>query len=260
MLIVISPAKKLDFENQMALPTSKTEDLLFSKKTQTLISELKLKKCSDIQKMMKLSDNLALLNYDRFKSFNSQKVKDNATFALFAFVGDTYVGLDAKSMSQACLKRSFSGLRILSGLYGILRPFDKIRPYRLEMGTKFSFLDFKNLYQFWHTDLTAAINQDMAKFKHKVLVNLASVEYFKAVDTTKLTTPIINVKFLEVKNKHAKVVGLFSKRARGMMARFILDNNLKNSIDLKAFNQDGYKFVQSLSCDKEFVFQRTHPE
>lgn len=252
MLVVISPAKKLDFETPSL--TEKFECPKFLDKSEILIKELRKLSSEDISKLMKLSDKLSELNYTRYKSFKTPFTPENAKQAAYAFKGDTYVGLDFESFSTPEVNYAQKHLRILSGLYGVLRPLDLIQPYRLEMGTKFKIKDCKNLYEWWKSDITTFINIELKK--EKILVNLASKEYFSSVDTSKLAGELINVHFLENKNGVVKVNSLFAKRARGMMASYILKNKITSIEELKDFDISGYQFDKNRSERNELVFVR----
>lgn len=250
MLIVVSPAKKLDFSSE--LTQLKTTEPLLSKKTTPLVRELKKLNKSDIKKLMKLSDNLSEVNYERFQNFSSKKSQQRA--AAFAFNGDTYSGLDISSFTKTELNKAQQKLRILSGLYGILRPLDHIKPYRLEMGTNFKFRTYNNLYDYWKEDITNALNQDLNK--NDTLINCASNEYFGAVDHKNLKAKIITPVFKELRDGKLKIISFSAKKARGMMAKFIIKNNIKDPEAIKKFNEDSYKFDAKLSTDDSYVFVR----
>ena len=252
MIIVVSPAKKLNFEN--SAPVDFYSIPKFIDQSQVLINGLKKCKANEISKMMKLSDNLTELNMNRYQSFHTPFNIDNSKQAMFAFKGDTYVGLDAETMSQSEIKYADKHLRILSGLYGLLCPTDLIQPYRLEMGTKFSCDGSKNLYEFWQKDITTELNRLLKK--ERVLINLASKEYFSAIDFKALKAQIITPVFKEKKGDDYKVVGIYAKRARGMFSRYVIDNKITDIENLKSFNIDGYKFIKKLSSENELVFTR----
>jgi hypothetical protein len=252
MLVVISPAKKLDFEN----PCSTTEQgrpALLSK-TNSLARELKKLKASEVGKLMKLSPKLSELNYSRFQTFKNSYNPSTSKQAAFAFNGDTYTGLSISELSSGELKKAQQKLRILSGLYGVLKPLDLIQPYRLEMGVKFKFASFKSLYEYWKDDVTSLINQDLKS--HEYLINCASNEYFSVLDTKKIQTKIITPAFKELKDGEYKMVSFYAKRARGMMARYIIQNNVQDLTKLKKFNFDGYKYNAKLSTELKPVFSR----
>lgn len=252
MLIVISPAKKLDFETPAK--TKKHTQLEELDKSKTLIKELRNCEPQKISKLMKLSESLTELNVQRYKSFKTPFTLNNAKQAMFAFKGDTYVGLDAESMDSKDIDYAQNHLRILSGLYGLVSPLDLIQPYRLEMGTKFSCGKSKNLYEFWGETITNKINGLLEK--EKVLVNLASKEYFSAIDFKKLNGQVITPAFKEKKNSEYKMVGFFAKKARGMMSRYIVENRIEDSKDLLNFDVDGYQYNKELSSEFEPVFTR----
>lgn len=252
MLIVVSPAKKLDFE-QLA-PTDVFTTPKYLDKSKKLITELKKLSSEDIKSLMKLSESLAELNYTRFHNFKTPFTLKNSKQAAYAFKGDTYVGLDFESFSKSEVNYAQKHLRILSGLYGLLKPLDLIQPYRLEMGTKFKALGEKNLYGVWKTQLTEELNIELKK--EKILVNLASKEYFSAIDFNNLKAEVITPVFMEKKNGQYKIISFNAKRARGMMSQFILKNKIKNIDELKNFDMDNYKFNSKLSEDNELVFTR----
>lgn len=252
MLVVISPAKKLDFETQC--PHSMQSKPPFLTKTNSLAKELKKLTSEDIGKLMKLSANLSNLNFERFQSFKNTSNNTNTKQAAFAFNGDTYTGLDITSLNEKEIEKAQKKLRILSGLYGILKPMDLIQPYRLEMGTRYKFKDYKNLYDYWKADIAAKINEELDK--DKLLVNCASQEYFGAVDLEELKAKVIIPVFKENKNGVLKVISFNAKRARGMMARFIIQNDINDIEKLKTFNDADYTFNSKLSSETELVFTR----
>ena len=253
MIVVISPAKKLDFET--SAPTKKFSNLKNISMSEKLIKELRKCDSNKISKMMKLSDSLTSLNVERYKNFKTPFNLDNAKQAMFAFKGDTYVGLDAESLSKKEIDYAQKHLRILSGLYGLVNPLDLIQPYRLEMGTKFACGDSKDLYGFWSEKITNQLNQALKK--EKLLINCASNEYFKSVNTKHLKdTKIITPSFKEKKNGEFKMVGLFAKKARGMMSRFIIQNEINKEKDILDFNLDGYRYNKKLSSTEVPVFTR----
>ncbi len=251
MLAVISPAKKLDLTSEH-LNVQTTQPELF-KESKKLLKELKKVTSEDFQKLCKISPKLGDLNFERYQTFD-MKNQNNTRAAVFSFAGDTYVGLDASSFSKSDINYAQKNLRILSGLYGVLKPLDLIQPYRLEMGTKFSVGTHKNLYSFWNKDLTNLINNDLSS--NKTIVNLASKEYFSAIDKEQFKGSIIEVDFKQKKDGGYKSIGIFAKRGRGMMASFIIKNKIKKREDLIKFNLDGYKFNKSLSQDNHLVFTR----
>lgn len=252
MLVVVSPAKKLDFEQ--CAPTDKYTTPDFLDKSQALVRELKKLNSEQIAMLMKLSPSLAQLNFSRYQSFKIPFNLKNAKQAAFAFRGDTYVGLDFDSFNKTQIDYAQKHLRILSGLYGLLRPLDLIQPYRLEMGTKFGALGAKNLYGVWKEEITETLNKELKK--EKVLINCASNEYFKAVDSKTLNAQIITPVFLEKKNGEFKMISFNAKRARGMMGQYILKNKINDIEDIKNFDMDDYRFNPKLSEGNDFVFTR----
>lgn len=254
MLSVVSPAKKMDFERS-GLPQEHSE-LDFQKDTKELLKTAKKLKASDLKALMKISEDLSSLNYERFQGMKFPFTADNAKQAAFAFAGDTYVGLDAKTLSDEDIAYAQDHLRILSGLYGLVRPLDLIQPYRLEMGTRLTNTRGENLYDFWGDRLARKINEELADHKSKVLVNVASNEYFKAIKRKSLNVEVITPVFKEVKNDVAKVIGFSAKRARGMMARYLTQNRVETPDGIKDFAEAGYKFQPALSTESEYQFHR----
>lgn len=252
MIVVISPAKKLDFETPS--PIEKSTQPGHLEKSNQLITELRRCDAKKISSLMDLSESLTKLNMKRYQDFQTPFTLKNAKQAIFAFKGDTYVGLDASSLTEKQIEYAQEKLRILSGLYGLISPLDLIQPYRLEMGTNFSCADSKNLYEFWRDTITQELN-DLLK-KKKTLINCASNEYFKAIDTKKIEATIITPAFKEHKNGDFKIVSFYAKKARGMMARYILKNKIEDPQDLISFDLDGYKYNKKLSTEHEPVFTR----
>ena len=240
MKIVISPAKSLDFES--TLPTSEYSQPKFLEEAQKLNAVLKKKKPKALSKLMSISDNLAQLNWERNQQFSLPFSPENARPAVYAFNGDVYQGLDAHSIPVEKLQKLQDTLRILSGLYGILKPLDLIQPYRLEMGTQLKIGRKKNLHEFWKKQLTDHLNQELED--GELFVNLASNEYFGAVDEKKLKVPVITPIFKDWKNDQLKIISFFAKKARGSMVRYILDTDAKTLEDIKGFDYDGYLFSQ----------------
>lgn len=252
MKLVLSPAKSLDFESK--LPTTKTTESHFLKEAERLNKLLQKKSPKKLSKLMNISDNLAELNYERNQDWELPFTKDNARQALYAFNGDVYRGLDAYTIDTKKLEKIQNTIRILSGLYGILKPLDLMQPYRLEMGTKMPVGKNKNLYEFWKKKITKALNEELKT--DEIFLNLASNEYFKAIDTKTLKVPVINVNFKEHKNGKYKTIAIYAKVARGLMARYIIDNNAETLEDIKGFNLEDYGFSEALSSEKELVFTR----
>lgn len=253
MLIVISPAKTLDFETQPS--TENHSQPRFLANSQSLIDELKHLSTADIATLMKLSDKLAALNMARFQTWHTPFNLDNAKQAVLAFKGDVYTGLDADTLDAAGLEFAQSHLRILSGLYGVLRPLDLMQPYRLEMGTKFANKKGKDLYQFWASQLRESIESELTD---GILINLASNEYFKAVEAKKLNARIITPVFMDWKNGQYKIISFYAKKARGLMSRYIIDHKIIEPESIKQFDSEGYKFSPEMSGTDEWVFLRDH--
>jgi uncharacterized protein len=255
MLTVISPAKTLDFDTPPT--TDRHSQPAYLDQSQLLIDELRTLAVQDVAQLMKLSDKLASLNVARYASWERPFNADNAKQALLAFKGDVYTGLDAQSLTADDLDFAQSGLRILSGLYGLLKPLDLMQPYRLEMGTKLGNSRGKDLYQFWGPRLTEALNQELAQ-SSPVLVNLASNEYFRSVQPKVLDARLITPVFKDWKNGQYKIISFYAKKARGLMARYIIQNRIQDPEQLRAFDIDGYRFAPSMSEGDTWVFIRDH--
>ncbi|MGO1297462.1 MAG: peroxide stress protein YaaA [Vibrio sp.] len=254
MLIVVSPAKTLDYESP--LPTQEHTQPELIEHSAELIEVCQKLSPQDISQLMKVSDKIAGLNVARFAQWSQQFDFDNARQAIFAFKGDVYTGLDATSLSLADLHYAQDHLRMLSGLYGLLKPLDLMQPYRLEMGTKLENGRGSNLYQFWDNIITDKINEALAEQGSDTLINLASNEYFKAVKSKRLKGKIVTPVFKDCKNGQYKVISFYAKKARGMMSRYIIENRIESVEDLTAFDTAGYYFVAAESSDKELVFKR----
>lgn len=255
MIAILSPAKKLDFKKPLPFDTPKTT-IRFPDEARQLIDKLRHYSPNELMELMNISQNLANLNADRFHQWHWPYDEKEGRPAIFAFNGEAYNGLDAYSLDPDEVEKTQENLRVLSGLYGLLRPLDLILPYRLEMGTKLENEKGKDLYQFWAGKITETLNKDIQKGNHKALVNVASQEYFKAIDPEKIKVPIITPVFKENKNGTYKIISVYAKKARGMMVRFIVQNGLTDPEDLKAFDMDGYHFNNELSRGNEFVFTR----
>lgn len=254
MFIVISPAKTLDYESP--LPTSEfTQPRLLTDSSELIESCAKLS-ASQISDLMKVSEKIAQLNADRFRDWQPEFDLHNARQALFAFKGDVYTGLHAETFSEDDITFAQNHLRMLSGLYGLLRPLDLMMPYRLEMGTKLKNNRGNDLYQFWQNKITDRLQQDMLDAKDNILINLASDEYYKAVNEKSLNATIIKPVFLDQKNGKYKVISFYAKKARGLMSRFMIQNKITEIEQLKTFNIDGYYFDAENSNHKELVFKR----
>ena len=254
MLIVISPAKNLN--NNIDNPPKLHSIPDFLADAQLLVKDLQHLAPQDLAKLMGISDKLSVLNYDRYQQWHTPFTTDNALPALLTFNGEVYTGIDAQSFKAADYNFAQKHLRILSGLYGLLRPMDLIQPYRLEMGTRFKNCRGKDLYAFWDDRLTRTLNQQLKKLKSSTLINLASNEYFKAVQSQLLQGDIITPVFKDWKNDKYKVISFFAKKARGLMAAYIIKNRLTEPEDLKRFKEAGYRFSKPQSSSHEWVFTR----
>jgi cytoplasmic iron level regulating protein YaaA (DUF328/UPF0246 family) len=255
MLFVLSPAKALDFsapETRLGMTAPQfDQDVAELSKTTRKLS------VADLKRLMSLSDKLAELNRARFQAFDPES--EEGLQAALAFNGDVYSGLRARQMSKADLGWAQDHLRILSGLYGLLRPLDVIQPYRLEMGTRLKTQRGATLYDFWADRIALALNAAAKDHADPTLVNLASQEYFGAVDARALKLPVLGVRFLEEKDGHAKIVSFYAKKARGLMARWAIDNRISRVDDLKAFDLEGYRFAALQSQPGEWTFTRPQP-
>lgn len=252
MKLVLSPAKSLNFESQ--LPTTQHTEAQFLKQSERLNKLLKKKSAKRLSKLMSISDALGQLNYQRNQEWQLPFTTDNARPAIYAFSGDVYRGLDAYNIPEEKIDTLQNTVRIISGLYGLLKPTDLIQPYRLEMGTKFPVGVKKNLYEFWKKDITKALNDELKD--DELFLNLASNEYFKAIDTKALKVPVITANFKDFKNGEYKTIMTFAKLARGYMARYIVDTNANTLDDIKGFNYEGYNFSEPMSTETELVFIR----
>ena len=240
MKIVVSPAKSLDFESK--LPTKRVTQPLFLDQAAQLNKKLESKSKKAIGDLMHISDKLADLNYLRYKDFSTPFTPQNARPAVFAFAGDVYTGLDAYSLEDPKIDLLNDTLRILSGMYGVLRPLDLMQPYRLEMGTTMSVNRSKNLYEFWGTTVTDAINAELKE--GELFLNLASAEYFKVLQPKNIKGTVISPVFKDLKNGKLKIISFFAKKARGSMTRYVINTNAQTLDDIKGFDYDGYRFSQ----------------
>ena len=252
MKIVISPAKSLNFEKE--LPTSTHTEAAFLKESRQIQKVLKQKSPKDLSKLMSISDKLADLNWQRNNDWKTPFTVANARPAIYTFDGDVYTGLDAFTIPEAKIPVLQDKLRILSGLYGLLKPLDLMQAYRLEMGTKLAIGEADNLYEFWKTTITKQLNKELEK--GELFINLASNEYFSAVDVKALKVPVITPDFKDYKDGKLKIISFFAKKARGMMVRYIIDTNAETIEDLKGFNYDGYQYDDNLSKGNNLVFTR----
>jgi len=241
MKMIISPAKSLNFDS--ALPTTEHTDARFLTEAERINKLLKKKSVKSIGKLMGISENLSTLNWQRNQDFQLPFTADNARPAIYAFDGDVYTGMDAYSIPVEKIPQLQDQLRILSGLYGLLKPLDLIQPYRLEMGTKFPVGVKKNLPAFWKDKVTQSLNEELTK--EETFLNLASNEYFAAVDTKALKTEVITPQFKDFKDGKLKMISFFAKKARGMMVRYVLDHNCTSLDDIKGFSTDGYQYSET---------------
>ena len=254
MITLISPAKTLDLDsNNSELKTSTYE---FQSESTRIMKKLKSLSRKKIAGLMSLSENLSALNYQRFQQWSESPESKNVHPAVFMFKGEVYLGLDAKSLSKPELVCAQNGLRILSGLYGYLKPLDEIQPYRLEMGTTLPIGRNKDLYEFWGNKIAGAINSELKEHESSTIVNLASNEYFKAAKVKEIKGEIITPVFKDFKNGKYKVISFFAKKARGVMARWIIQNKIQNPDKLIEFNEIGYSYNEPLSTAANPVFTR----
>ncbi|MDX1470897.1 MAG: peroxide stress protein YaaA [Flavobacteriaceae bacterium] len=252
MKLVLSPAKTLDYDSK--IPTQRTSEPQFLDEAERLNKVLKKKSVRSLAKLMDISRDLSELNYERNQEWSLPFTEDNARPAIYTFAGDVYRGFDAYSLPLDKLTFAQHSVRILSGLYGILRPLDLMQPYRLEMGTSIKVGRNKNLYDFWKKKITKALNDELKN--DEVFVNLARHEYFKSIDKKNLKVPVIDIKFQEHKGDKYTTIAIYSKVARGAMARFIVENEIEDMDGIKAFDYEGYRFTEKLSSENELVFTR----
>ncbi|GAA3637823.1 peroxide stress protein YaaA [Flavivirga jejuensis] len=252
MKLVLSPAKSLNFESP--LPTTVNTEAQFLPQSKRLNKLLKSKSAKSLSKLMSISDALGQLNHQRNQDWQLPFTPDNARPAIYAFSGDVYRGLDAYNIPEEKIDTLQNTVRIISGLYGLLKPTDLIQPYRLEMGTKFPVGKNKNLYEFWKKTITNALNEELED--GELFLNLASNEYFKAIDTKALKVPVITAHFKDFKNGQYKMIMTFAKQARGFMTRYIIDTNAETIDAIKGFNYEGYNFSEPMSTETELVFIR----
>lgn len=252
MLMLISPAKSLDFESNFFLKNQTLPK--FQHRAEVLVNELRRYSQDELQKLMKISASLAALNKGRYLTWQSNSVSGNVKQALPSFTGEVYRGIDSSSFSSEDFDFAQDHLRILSGLYGILRPLDLIQPYRLEMGVKLAFAGFENLYQYWGNTISDAINE--MSNSDDTIINLASNEYFKSVVHKRIKSKIVTPVFKDFNKGKLKVVAVYAKNARGQMVRYIVKNRINDVEQIKSFDINGYMFDANLSDDKKFVFVR----
>ncbi|WP_417666846.1 peroxide stress protein YaaA [Pseudidiomarina sp.] len=254
MLVVISPAKNLDYDSP--LPTDKYSQPRMLERAQELVDRCQALSPQQLSELMKISDKLAGLNAARFTEWHTPFTTDNARPAIYAFDGDVYSGLAAEKLSDDAISYAQEHLRILSGLYGVLRPLDLMQPYRLEMGTKLDTARGHNLYEFWGDEITDMLNEDLDAIKSDLVINLASQEYFSSVQPKRLNARVITPVFKDEKNGQFKVISFWAKKARGMMARYIMTEQPKTVAELRQFNAGGYRFNADESTESELVFYR----
>tara|TARA_Y100000991_G_scaffold215493_1_gene206135 strand:+ start:5478 stop:6251 length:774 start_codon:yes stop_codon:yes gene_type:complete len=254
MITIISPAKSLDFVNKT--PISDYSLPIFLKESQKIVNVLKDYSPKDLSKLMNISKDLGLLNASRYQNYKTPFNQENAKQAIFAFTGDVYKGLDAKSLTSDTINYAQAHLKILSGLYGILKPLDLIQAYRLEMGTKISINNSISLYDFWSNKITSELSSNLENTNSQFLLNLASNEYSKSINMKLLNTKVITPIFKDWKNGQYKIISFFAKKARGLMSNFVLENKIKNQNDLKAFDSGGYIYNEDFSTEKSLVFTR----
>ncbi|MBK9107315.1 MAG: peroxide stress protein YaaA [Saprospiraceae bacterium] len=254
MLIVISPSKDLDFKKE--IPTVSVTQPRFLSQTHAVVEVMKKKSARQLKNLMDISDKLAAENVDRYLKFEIQHQVSNARPAIFAFSGDVYRGLDAYSLGEQEINYCHQHLRILSGLYGLLRPLDLIQPYRLEMGIGLKIGKFKNLYQFWKGIIGKQLQNDLEKSGYNYLINLASQEYFQAIHLPDLKYPVINIHFREERNGKLSFVSFNAKKARGLMARYLADQHCTNALQIKEFNLENYGYNEKLSDEFDWFFTR----
>jgi hypothetical protein len=254
MLIVLSPAKSLDYKTPFKVKTTTLPE--FVTESAKLIAELKKLSPQELANLMGLSDQLAALNVGRYRDWSKKFTEENSKPAIYAFNGDVYEGFDVQTLNAKALDFAQNHLRILSGLYGALRPLDLMQPYRLEMGTAFKNIRGKDLYAFWGERVTDSLKKLLEQEKKPVLLNLASEEYFKVLQAKNLDCPVISPVFQDGKDGKYKIISFYAKRARGLMARYVVENRITDPEDLKGFNFDGYKYVASESKLDKPLFRR----
>ncbi len=253
MKILLSPAKSLDYET--TLPVDKSTQPYFVDEARKINAKLERQSKKDIQTLMGISEKLADLNYQRYKAFEPDFSLSNARPAMYAFSGDVYTGLDAYTLPEDLIDAAQDRLRILSGMYGVLRPLDLLQPYRLEMGTKLAIEKHNDLYEFWKDKITPQLNEEMSS--DELLVNLASNEYFKAIDVKNLHSEVISPVFKDYKNGKLKIISFYAKKARGTMARFLVEKRANSVDDILSFDQDGYHYSEKdTQKENEPVFTR----
>lgn len=252
MLAILSPSKTLDYESDT--PNVKTSKPSLFSESWKLVELMKKHNSQDIKNLMGVSEKLADLNYERYQNFSQSFNESNSKPCIFAFKGDVYEGLDIQSLNSSELQKTNDKIAILSGLYGLLRPFNLMQPYRLEMGISLKNKNGKNLYEFWGNKISEEVN----KIENKTLINLASNEYFKSINKKILKAELIDIDFKDDKGQGPKTIGIYAKKARGFMARYLIQNDINKVEDLKNFDVEGYNFSNNLSKEKKLVFLRKH--
>ncbi len=253
MIAVVSPAKNLDYKSNYDVASTQPRLLDC---TMELIEVLRTKSVDEVKDLMSISGQLAGLNVDRYKEFQPEHTSENSRPAILAFNGDVYQGLQARTFDQKKLHFAQKHLRIISGLYGLLRPLDLMQPYRLEMGTKLAFDDYKTLYHYWNDTILNLLLEDLNEQGDDTILNLASNEYFKSLDQNKIPVRVIDVEFQDLKNGKYKIISFYAKKARGLMSRFMIENQITNPNDLSAFDYEGYYFDDNASTEGKLAFKR----
>ena len=254
MILLLSPSKTIDTSHTTSSSSSSTPR--FISEAEHIVNKLRKLNTNDLAKLMKISPKLSELNYDRYQHWNKDHNLSNSKQAILSFKGEVFTGLDAASFSDGDLSYSQSHLMILSGLYGVLRPLDLIQPYRLEISTKISIGNSTSLYNFWQSHITKNINNELKEHSNNPIINLASLEYFNAIDISKLEANVITPVFKDFKDGKYKIISIYAKKARGLMTQYIIKNKIDKVEELKLFEQDGYFFNDKLSKAKELIFTR----
>lgn len=253
MITIISPAKSMDLKSWVNIKDYSIPE--FINEAEVLIKELRKYDIEEISKLMKISPELSQINYERFKKWNTN-FDDESRQAIYAYFGQVYKSINVYSLSYEDIKFSQDNLRIISALYGLLKPLDKIKPYRLEMSCKISFMTYKNLYEFWTSKITDSLNKQLNNMRNKVVLNLCSEEYFKAIDIEKVNGKVVTIEFKEFKNGAYKNIGTYAKRARGLMVAYVIKNKIENLKGIYRFCEEGYCFNEDLSKDTMLAFTR----
>lgn len=254
MIIIISPSKRLDFKTSPQ--TSQYSNILFPNKVSELVKVLSQMELPELGRALKIKPDLARKTLHEYKAWDSIEMKENRKQALFAFSGDVFKSMQAKTFGETDIKFARKHLRILSGLYGILRPLDMIQSYRLDIGNKFSIHQVKDLYQYWREDITKTINNELNNSESRVMINLASDEYFKVLETKRLNARIIKIEFKENKGDQYKTVGIYAKKARGLMCNYMIRNMITNPSEIISFNSEGYYYNEGISDAMNYIFTR----